>query len=86
MTESTDDVRPSHTDIEARSDIARFLGRGVWPADRDTLVATATENQATDAVLSRLQSLPQGREFTNVQEVAVELGIAEPAPEGAGAD
>jgi hypothetical protein len=86
MTESTDEVRPSHTDIEARSDIARFLGRGVWPADRDTLVATASENDATDAVLAKLQSLPQGRTFTNVQDVAVELGLADPTPEGAGAD
>ena len=26
MTESTDEVRPSHTDIEARSELARRLG------------------------------------------------------------
>ena len=86
MTESTDETRPSSTDIEARSDIARFLGKEVWPADRDTLLATAGENDATDAVLARLRSLPEGRTFTNVQEVAVELGLADPAPEGAGAD
>jgi hypothetical protein len=49
-------------------------------------VATASENDATDAVLAKLQSLPQGRTFTNVQEVAVELGLADPTPEGAGAD
>ena len=86
MSESTDSTRPSSTDIEARSDIARFLGKGVWPADRDALVAKAAENDATDAVLSRLGSLPDGRSFTNVQEVAVELGLADPEPEGAGAD
>lgn len=86
MTPSTDDVRPSGTDIEGRSDIARFLGTGVWPGDRETLVATASQNDATDRVLSRLQSLPEGRTFTNMQEVAVELGLADPEPEGAGAD
>lgn len=86
MTESTDDIRPSHTDIEGRSEIARFLGKGVWPADRDALVATAAQNDATDRVLSQLGSLPEGRTFTNVQDVAVELGLAEPEPEGAGAD
>ncbi|MFC3687226.1 DUF2795 domain-containing protein [Aquipuribacter hungaricus] len=86
MTESTDDIRPSRTDIEGRSEIARFLGTGVWPADRDALVATAAENDATDRVLSQLGSLPEGRTFTNVQDVAVELGLAEPEPEGAGSD
>ena len=86
MTESTDDVRPSHTDIEGRSEIARFLGKGVWPADRDTLVATAAQNDATDRVLAQLQSLPGDREFVNTQDVAVELGLAEPTSEGAVAD
>ena len=33
----TDNDETSTTDTEARSDIARFLGKGVWPADRDTL-------------------------------------------------
>ncbi len=86
MTESTDETRPSHTDIETRSDVARFLGKEVWPADRDVLLDTAAGNDATDRVLGLLQRLPEGRTFTNLQEVAVELGLADPAPEGAGAD
>jgi len=86
MTGSTDTPHGSGTDVEARSEIARFLGKEVWPADRATLVAIAVDNDATDAVLSRLGSLPEGRTFTNVQEVAVELGLADPAPEGPGAD
>lgn len=76
----------THTDIEARSDIARFLGRGVWPADKDALLETAAQNDATDAVLARLQRLPEGETFENMQAVAYALGIADPEPEGAGAD
>lgn len=74
------------TDVEARSEIARALGKEVWPADRERLIEVAAENDATDRVLARLQSLPEGVSFTNVQEVAVELGLADPAVEGAGAD
>lgn len=86
MTESTDETRPSHTDIEARSDVARFLGKEVWPADREALLDRAAANDATDRVLSLLGRLPEGRTFRNTQEVAVELGLADPEPEGAGAD
>lgn len=82
----TDNDETSTTDTEARSDIARFLGKGVWPADRDTLLQVAQDNQADDAVLARLAQLPAGRQFTNVQDVAVELGLATPEPEGPGAD
>ena len=74
------------TDVEARSEIARFLGKEVWPADRDELIAKAAENGATDRVRSRLASLPAGTSFTNVQQVAEQLGLASPAHEGPGAD
>lgn len=64
-------------DVEARSEIARFLGKGVYPAGRDELVAVAGENQATDAVLRALASLPADREYVNVADVARELGLAQ---------
>jgi hypothetical protein len=47
----------------------------VWPADRDQLVAKAQESNASDAVLGQLGRLPEGRQFTNVQEVAQALGL-----------
>lgn len=72
----------SNTDIETRSEIARFLGKEAWPADRDRLLQVAGDNDATDRVLGLLSGLPAGREYQNVQEVSVELGIAESAPEG----
>ena len=62
-------------DIERRSAIAQALGKDVWPADRDQLVGKAQEGGASDAVLSQLRRLPGDRTFTNVQEVAQELGI-----------
>ncbi len=69
---------PSGTDpadIERRAALAEALGKEVWPADRDTLVAKAQETNAPDAVLGQLRRLPDGQEFTNVQDVAEALGL-----------
>ena len=62
-------------DIERRAALSEVLGKEVWPADRDTLVAKAEEGNATDNVLSQLRGLPEGQEFTNVQDVARALGF-----------
>jgi hypothetical protein len=62
-------------DIERRAALSEVLGKEVWPADRDTLVAKAQEGNATDNVLTQLRRLPEGREFTNVQDVAQALGL-----------
>jgi uncharacterized protein DUF2795 len=62
-------------DIEQRAAIAEALGKEVWPADRDTLVAKAQESGAPGNVLASLQRLPAGQTFGNVQEVAAALGI-----------
>ena len=69
---------PSGTDpgdIERRAALAEVLGKEVWPADRDTLVAKAQESDAPDAVLAQLRRLPSDQEFTNVQDVAQALGL-----------
>ena len=62
-------------DIERRAALAEVLGKEVWPADRDTLVAKAQEGNATDNVLSQLRGLPEGQQFANVQEVVRTLGF-----------
>lgn len=62
-------------DVEHRAAIAEALGKEVWPADKETLVAKAQESNAPDRVLSDLRRLPDGTQFTNVQEVAEALGI-----------
>ena len=62
-------------DIERRAALAEALGKEVWPADRDTLVAKAEEGNASDAVLGQLRRLPDGQRFENVQDVAQALGL-----------
>jgi hypothetical protein len=62
-------------DIERRAALSEALGKEVWPADRDTLVAKAQEGNATDDVLSQLRRLPEGRQFENLQDVARTLGL-----------
>jgi hypothetical protein len=69
---------PSGTDpadIERRAALAEVLGKEVWPADRDTLLAKAQESTAPDAVLAQLQRLPAGQQFTNIQDVAQALDL-----------
>ena len=65
----------NEADVERRAALAEALGKEIWPADRETLVAKAEEGNAPDRVLADLRRLPSGRRFTNVQEVAEALGI-----------
>jgi hypothetical protein len=62
-------------DIERRAALAEVLGKEVWPADKDTLIAKAEEANADDAVLGQLRRLPAGQEYANVQDVAEALGL-----------
>lgn len=61
--------------LEERSEIARFLGTSAFPGDRESLVAVAVGNEATDHVLAELQRLPGGQTFENVQDVVTALGL-----------
>jgi hypothetical protein len=62
-------------DLERRAALAEALGKEVWPADRDTLISKAEEGNAPDGVLAQLRRLPEGKQFTNVQDVAQALGL-----------
>jgi hypothetical protein len=62
-------------DVEHRAALAEALGKEVWPADRDALVAKAEEGDTPDRVLADLRRLPSGQQFDNVQDVARTLGI-----------
>jgi hypothetical protein len=64
-------------DVEARSELARFLGQHAYPADRIGLLQVAMEHQAPDVVLRAIESLPADREFVNVADVARTLGLAQ---------
>jgi hypothetical protein len=67
-------------DIERRAALSEVLGKEVWPADRDTLLAKAQEgsapgDMATDNILGQLRRLPGDRQFENIQDVARTLGL-----------
>jgi hypothetical protein len=55
-------------DVEARSELAGYLGRSVWPAVGQRLLEIAEGNEAPDHVLDRIRALPAGREYANVQD------------------
>ena len=56
-------------DVEARSELATYLGKSVYPAVSAVLIETAEGNDAPDSVIARLRALPAGREYVNVQDV-----------------
>jgi hypothetical protein len=61
--------------VEERSDIARFLEPGRFPATREDLLAGAREQFAPDHVLETLNELPEGEaSYSNVQQVWEALG------------
>lgn len=55
--------------VEARSEIARWLHRADFPAVREQLIGAAIDAEAPGVVVDRLRDLPAGREFGNVGEV-----------------
>lgn len=52
-------------DVEQRSELASYLGKELWPADRDTLLATVREHDAPDRVIDLVERLPE-RVYDNV--------------------
>jgi hypothetical protein len=57
-----------HDEAEARSRLASYLRPSVWPADREALVACATDLNAPPDVLDRLRGLPDGT-FSHTEAV-----------------
>jgi len=56
-------------DVEERAQLAASLGKEVYPAGSEALIAKAQEMNAPDVVLDLLQRLPRSAVFNNVQEV-----------------
>ena len=65
-------MRPQ--DVEGRSELASYLGKEVFPANRTLLQEQAERRHAPDRILEQLRRLPDGREFANVAEVWAALG------------
>jgi hypothetical protein len=59
----------TEADVTERSQIAAYLGKEVWPAGSQALIAKAEEMNAPDAVLAQLGRLPASAVFGNMQEV-----------------
>ncbi|MBN3929524.1 DUF2795 domain-containing protein [Streptomyces verrucosisporus] len=64
-----------HGDVEVRSELARHLGLGLYPADRDAVLGKLRENNAPDRLLGLAERLPAGQEFRNIQDIARALGL-----------
>lgn len=62
---------------EKRSRIATSVKQTVFPADKSALLKDARENFADHWVISRLEQLPEGETFENVQRVWEALGGSE---------
>ncbi|HEX5567733.1 MAG TPA: DUF2795 domain-containing protein [Streptomyces sp.] len=62
-------------DVELRNELARHLGRSLYPADRDAVLDTLRRNNAPDRLLDLARRLPGDREYRNVQDIARALGL-----------
>lgn len=62
-----------HDEVERRSVLAAYLRPSVWPADRETLVACAAEENAPAWILDWLADLPDGT-FSHTEAVWEALG------------
>jgi hypothetical protein len=66
----------SPRDVELRSELARHLGRDVFPANREELLGTLRENNASDEVVQSITGLPDDdTRYSNMQDVARGLGL-----------
>jgi hypothetical protein len=61
-------------DVELRTELARHLGRGLYPADREKVMATLRENNAPDALVDTAAALPAGSQYNSVQDILSALG------------
>lgn len=61
-------------DVELRSQVASYLGKGAYPAVREQLIELVMDNNAPGRVVDLVKRLPSGREFQNVNDVWAALG------------
>jgi hypothetical protein len=61
-------------EVEARSELARYLGLACFPGTAMLLLEAAASNSAPETILNQLRTLPTDAEFENVAEVWQGLG------------
>ncbi|MEV0275816.1 DUF2795 domain-containing protein [Streptomyces sp. NPDC050610] len=62
-------------DVAVRSDLARHLGRGIYPADRSAVLESLREHHAPDQLVDLAERLPASERYENVQGIAASLGL-----------
>jgi hypothetical protein len=62
-------------DVELRAELARYLGRGLFPADRAAVLETLRRNNAPDRLTDLAGQLPEDGTYRNVQDIARALGL-----------
>lgn len=72
--EDQPDADRDPAEVTGRAELASYLGRAVYPANREQLVARAAEHSAPAGVLDQLRALPAGGSFENVSAVWAALG------------
>jgi hypothetical protein len=61
--------------IDVRSDLARHLGRAAYPATRDQLLTTLTDQDADQRLLDLVSSLPEQARPASLAELLQALGL-----------
>ncbi|WP_041938752.1 MULTISPECIES: DUF2795 domain-containing protein [Frankia] len=56
-------------DVEERSELARWLGRAVFPAEREEIMDHLRHQHAPDRVIEEVEAAPPGVQFTSVGEL-----------------
>jgi hypothetical protein len=55
--------------VEQRSELASYIEGHVFPANKESLLQSATHSQAPEPVLDLLHKLPDDQEFERLEEV-----------------
>ncbi len=61
-------------DVDFRTEMARHLGRGLYPADREKVLRTLRENNAPDQIVDTVAELPADGQYENAQDILRALG------------
>jgi len=70
--------RPSGSDLDLRSELARVLTRDMFPADRDALLGRLADAGASQDLVDRVSQLAAGHKFGTAHDVFEALGISSP--------
>ncbi|WP_369689005.1 DUF2795 domain-containing protein [Streptomyces sp. Wb2n-11] len=60
--------------MDLRTEMARHLGRGLYPADREKVLRTLREDNAPDQTVDAAAELPADGQYENAQDILRALG------------